>query len=124
MSLRPVEPIPSMVIRLRVERFVRRTETEKGNQMHGRVIRIERISSRAGVIEEPAITSKGYQLADAAHGKNKHHAELAVSAKSLDEVVVLINKGFSLWMGAKGKRASLIAPGSLRIVRSEDGNSA
>ncbi|WP_323037208.1 hypothetical protein [Pararhodobacter sp.] len=88
--------------------------------MRGRVIRIERISSRAGVIEEPAVTSKGYQLADAAQGKNKHHAEFAVYAKSLDEVAVLLDKGFSLWMGAKGKRASLIAPRSLRIVRSED----
>ncbi len=38
--------------------------------MRGRVIKIERICSRAGVIEEPAITSKGYQLVGPAHGKN------------------------------------------------------
>jgi hypothetical protein len=85
--------------------------------MHGRVIKIERICSRAGVIEEPAITSKGYQLADPAHGKNKHHAEFSVYANTLDDAANLIAKGFSLWMGAKGKRPSLIAPKSLRIIR-------
>ena len=40
--------------------------------MAGRVIRIERVSSRVGSVEEPVVTSKGYQLADPAHGKHKH----------------------------------------------------
>ncbi|MBY6163776.1 hypothetical protein KUV73_23040 [Mameliella alba] len=92
--------------------------------MRGRVIKIERTSSRAGVIEEPAITSKGYPLADPAHGKDKHHAEFAVYANTLDDAANLIAKGFSLWMGAKGKRASLIAPKSLRIVRGQNGFAA
>lgn len=85
--------------------------------MSGRVIRIERISSRSGVVEEPAVTTRGYQLADPAHGKHKHHAEHATYVRSLDEAAALIERGFSLRMGSKGKPPSLIAPKSLRIVR-------
>ena len=85
--------------------------------MVGQVIRIERVSPRAGMVEEPQFTVKGYKLSDPAHGKQKHHAEHAVYVKTLDDAAVLIGKGFSLWMGAQGKRASLISPESLRIVR-------
>lgn len=85
--------------------------------MAERVIRIERVSSRAGVVEEPIVTEKGYQLADPAHGKVKHHAEHAVHVRTLDEAAGLIKRGFSIRMGAKGKAPSLIAPNSLRIVR-------
>ncbi len=92
--------------------------------MSRRVIGIERVSSRTGVVEEPAITSKGYQLADPAHGSQKHHAEHAVHVRTLDEAAELIGKGFSLWMGARGKRASLIEPRSLRIVRCGEGATA
>jgi hypothetical protein len=41
----------------------------------------------------------------------------AVYVKTLDEAAALISKGFSLWMTSKGKRASLISPQSLRVVR-------
>ena len=92
--------------------------------MTGRVIRIERISPREGLNEEPELTSKGYKLGDPAHGKRKHHAENAVYVRTLEEAAALIAKGFSLWMVAKGKRASLIAPKSLRIVRSEQSEAA
>lgn len=85
--------------------------------MRERVIRIERVSSRSGVVEEPIITAKGYQLADPAHGKHKHHAEHATYVRTLDEAATLIERGFSLRMGAKGKPPSLIAPKSLRILR-------
>lgn len=85
--------------------------------MSGRVIRIERISAREELVEEPDFTLKGYRLGDPAHGKAKHHAEHTAYVKTLDEAAELIEKGFSLWMGAKGKRASLISPNSLRIVR-------
>lgn len=84
--------------------------------MSGRVIRIERVSPREGVVEEPDVTSKGYRLGDPAHGNAKHHAKHTVYVKTLDRAAELIEKGFSLWMGAKGKRASLISPQSLRIV--------
>ena len=85
--------------------------------MSGRVISIERISSRSGMVEESAVTARGYQLADHAHGKHKHHAEHVTYVKTLDEAAAMIERGFSLCMGAKGKAHSLIAPKSLRIVR-------
>lgn len=85
--------------------------------MAERVIRIKRLPSRSVVVEEPILTQKGYQLADPAHGKVKHHAELAVHVRTLDEAAGLIGRGFSIRMGAKGKAPSLIAPNSLRIVR-------
>lgn len=85
--------------------------------MRERVIRIERIASRSGVVEEPVVTAKGYQLADPANGRHKHHAEHATYVKTLDEAAALVACGFSLRMGAKGKAPSLIAPRSLRIVR-------
>ena len=88
--------------------------------MDGRVIRIERVLSRSGVVEEPVVTAKGYQLADPAHGKQKHHAEHATYVRTLDEAAALVSRGFSLRMGAKGKSPSLIAPKSLRIVREND----
>ena len=85
--------------------------------MCGCGIRIERISSRAGVVQEPVVPAKGYQLADPAHGKHKHHAN---NVRALDEAAVLIGRGFSLRMGAKGKPPSLIVPKSLRIVRQDE----
>ena len=88
--------------------------------MSGRVIKIERISPRKGVIEEPEFSTRGYKLGDPKLGTKKHHAEGAVYVKTLDEVANLIGQGFSLWMGAKGKRGSLIAPHSLRILRAEE----
>jgi hypothetical protein len=88
--------------------------------MKGRVIRIERVAPRDGAGEEPDLTTKGYRLGDPAHGKFRHHAENTVFVKTLDEAAALIERGFSLWMGRKGKRASLIAPPSLRIIREGD----
>lgn len=88
--------------------------------MDGHVIRIERVSPRKGVVEEPNITAKGYTLGDPSHGGHKHHAEYAVHVKTLDEAAVLIGKGFSLWMKGPGKRASLISPQSLKIVRRDE----
>lgn len=88
--------------------------------MSGRVIRIERITSRSGVVEEPVFTAKGYQLADPAYGKHKHHAAHATYVQSLDDAASLIARGFSLRMAAKGKPPSLIAPKSLRIIRESE----
>lgn len=84
--------------------------------MTKRVVRIERISSRKGVTEEPEVTARGYKLGDPRLGDKKHHAENAVYVRTLEEAAVLIGKGFPLWMGAKGKRGSLISPRSLRIL--------
>ncbi|WP_370207629.1 hypothetical protein [Pararhodobacter marinus] len=88
--------------------------------MSGRVIRIERLSPRDSVRKEPEWTTKGYRLGDPAHGKFKHHAQNSVYVRTLDEAAELIGKGFSLWMVSKGKRASLIAPKCLRVVRDDE----
>ncbi|MEQ8731994.1 hypothetical protein [Marinovum algicola] len=85
--------------------------------MTGKVIRIERISPRGGVTEEPDPTERGYCLGNPMFGAKKHHAENAVFVDTLDEAAELILKGFSLRMVSKGKRASLISPKSLRIIR-------
>lgn len=87
--------------------------------MAGRVIRIERVAPRKGVIEAPVRTKKGYQLADPAHGADKHKVAHAVYVETLEEAASLIARGFSLRMGAKGKSPSLVARDSLRIVREE-----
>ncbi|PWR02388.1 hypothetical protein DKT77_12705 [Meridianimarinicoccus roseus] len=89
--------------------------------MGGLVGRIERVSPREDLVEEPELTAKGYRLGDPAHGGVKHHSKHAVYVKTLDEAADLIERGFSLWMVAKGKRASLISPQSLRIVRGTPG---
>ncbi|MBA4274732.1 MAG: hypothetical protein C0436_03655 [Alphaproteobacteria bacterium] len=88
--------------------------------MRGRVIRIERVSSRSGAFEEPMMTAKGYQLADPVHGQNRHHAEHAIYVQTLDEAAALIDLGYSLCMGAKGKPESMIALKSLRVLREGD----
>ncbi|SDR53883.1 hypothetical protein SAMN05519103_04819 [Rhizobiales bacterium GAS113] len=85
--------------------------------MTGRVVRVERISPRPGGAEEPLWTTYGYQLADPKVGAVKHRAEHAVFVRTLDRVAALLDRGFSLWMSRSGKRPSLIAPKSLRIVR-------
>ena len=88
--------------------------------MNGRIIKIERVSPRKGVVEEPEFTTRGYKLGDPKLSSKKHHAENAVYVQTLDEAAVLIGKGFSLWMVAKGKRSSLITPQSLRILRADN----
>ncbi|MBT5572431.1 MAG: hypothetical protein HOJ90_14535 [Alphaproteobacteria bacterium] len=72
--------------------------------MTGKVIRIERIAPRGGIVEEPEF------------GTTKHHAENAVYVRTLDEVAELVSDGFSLRMTGKGKRASLVSPKGLRII--------
>lgn len=85
--------------------------------MSGKVIKIERVKSRPGVDEEPYLAVSGYKLADPKFGDIKHHGVNAVYVRTLDEAADLIGRGFSLWMVQKGKRESLISPGSLRIIR-------
>lgn len=85
--------------------------------MAGKVIRIERVSSRPGGTEVPHRTARGYQLADPRKGDEKHHAANATFVRTLEEAASLIDDGFSLWMTRPGKRPSLISPGGLRIVR-------
>jgi type IV secretory pathway TrbF-like protein len=81
------------------------------------VVRIERLFPRTGAAEEPELTARGYRLGDPKYGSRKHHAENAVFVATLDAVAAKMADGFSVWMAARGKRASLISPGSLRVVR-------
>ena len=81
------------------------------------VIKIERVSPRGGIAEEPVWSAKGYCLGDPKFGAEKHHAKNSVFVKTLDEAAELISKGFSLRMVGKGHRASLVSPKGLRVVR-------
>jgi hypothetical protein len=81
------------------------------------VVAIERVKSRPGVIEHPIWSARGYVLGNPEHGKQKHHAIYEVCVKTLDEAATLVERGYSLRMGARGKRDSLICPAGLRIVR-------
>jgi hypothetical protein len=85
--------------------------------MVGKVIRIERVEPRGGIAEEPEFGARGYCLGDPKFGSEKHHAKNAIYVKSLDEAAELVSAGFSLRMIGKGKRASLVSPNGLHIVR-------
>lgn len=85
--------------------------------MSGKVIGIQRVSSRDGSVEAPEFTAKGYCLGDPKFGNEKHHAKNAVYVKTLDDAAALIENGFSLRMVGPKKRPSLIAPKSLKILR-------
>lgn len=85
--------------------------------MSGKVTKIQRVLPRDGAVEEPVLTAKGYRLGDPKFGGEKHHAKNAVYVKALDEVAEFIARGFSVWMVGPGKRASLVSPKSLQIIR-------
>jgi hypothetical protein len=85
--------------------------------MTTKVIKIERVSPRDGIPEEPEWGARGYCLGDPQHGSKKHHTENAVFVKTLDEVAEFVSRGFSLRMTRKGKRGSLVSPSGLRIIR-------
>ena len=75
-----------------------------------------RKNPRPGGEEHPILTKHGYQLARGdLPTELKNHVEFAVYVRRLSEALHLINAGYSIWMGRRGKRASLIAPDSLVI---------
>jgi hypothetical protein len=77
---------------------------------------IRRKDPRPGGDEHPMLTKHGYQLARGALPTElKNHVEFAVYVRRLSEAIHLIEGGYSIWMGRKGKRASLISPESLII---------
>ncbi|MBX7133439.1 MAG: hypothetical protein K1X67_12265 [Fimbriimonadaceae bacterium] len=78
---------------------------------------IRRREPRPGGEEYPILTKHGYQLARGDLSADlKNHVEFAVFVRRLSEAVHLINAGYSIWMGRRGKRASLISPASLIIT--------
>lgn len=81
------------------------------------VLRIERTKPRNGIAEHPMLDKGRYVLGDPKDSGAKHHAENAVYVETIEEAAALVEAGHSLRMGRPGKRASMICPGSLRIVR-------
>ena len=81
-------------------------------------VRIERLRPRDGLDEEPIYTERGYELVDRRIPERRHHVENSTFVRSIEEAAYLIEQGYAIRMGAPGKRASLIAPASLRVVRS------
>lgn len=80
-------------------------------------VKIERIRSRLGSVEKPVESARGYELVDRRISTKRNKVENSTFVRSLEEAAYLVEQGFAIRMGALGKRASLIAPGSLRIVR-------
>lgn len=80
-------------------------------------VKIERIHSRPGTVEKPVETDRGYELVDRRISTQKNKVENSTFVRSLEEAAYLVEQGFAIRMGALGKRASLISPRSLRIVR-------
>lgn len=83
----------------------------------GKILRIERLAPRPGGEEIAHQTPRGYKLADPRFGRNQHLLENAIFVATLDEAAGLIARGYWIWMGRPGKRASLISPDAVRVVR-------
>jgi hypothetical protein len=83
------------------------------------VIRIERINPRDGLDERPVETKRGFELVDMRIKEDRHHTKNSTFVRSIEEAAYLVEKGFAIRMGAKGKRPSLISRNSLRIIESE-----
>ena len=81
------------------------------------MLNIERVKPRSGAKEEPALTTRGYELADRRGGGQTNKVKDLTFVRSLEEAADLIEKGYSIRMGRPGKRASLISPRGVRIVR-------
>jgi hypothetical protein len=81
-------------------------------------IKIERIHPRGGIAEHPLHEANGFKLAGPVEKGEKHHAKHATYVQTLEEAADLIEKqNFSIWMVRPGKRASLICPTSLKMIR-------
>jgi hypothetical protein len=79
--------------------------------------RIERINPRDGLDEQPIQTERGFELVDSRIPEDRHHVRNSTFVRSIEEAAYLVEQGFAIRMGAPGKRASLISPNGLRIVR-------
>ena len=79
--------------------------------------RIERLHPREGLDEQPIETERGFELVDRRIPERRHHIENSTFVRSIQEAAYLVEQGYAIRMGAPGKRASLIAPASLKIVR-------
>ena len=81
-------------------------------------VTIERLRPLGGITEQPLHEQKGFKLVDPKRGDVMHHAKHTIHVETLKEAADSVKRaGFSIWMVRKGKRASLISPASLRIIR-------
>ena len=80
-------------------------------------IRIERTNPRDGLDEIPVETDRGFELVDPRIVQDRHHVKNSTFIRSIEEAAYLVEQGYSIRMGAPGKRASLISSQSLRIIR-------
>ena len=85
-------------------------------------VRIERIDPRHGEAETPLQTARGFELVDGrAYGMRanglKGRADHATFIRSIEDAAYLVEQGYSIKMTGEGKRAALVTPAKLRIVR-------
>lgn len=76
------------------------------------------MSPRDAVQEAPFETMRGFELVDRRIPARRHHVVNSTFVQTLEEAAKLVEQGYAMRMAEPGKRPSLIAPKSLRIVRS------
>src|SRR5262245_26522752 len=79
--------------------------------------RIERQNPREGIEELPIETARGFELVDPRISRDRHHVKNSTFVRSIEEAAYLVEQGFSIRMGAPGKRPSLVSRSGLKIVR-------
>ena len=78
-------------------------------------VHIERIDPRHGEAEHPVQTARGFELLD--HRAPGARSERATYIRSIDDAAYLVEQGYSIRMTGPGKRAAVVPPAKLRIVR-------
>ena len=80
-------------------------------------VRIERIDPRRGEPEAPLETARGFELVDGRTAGGRERADHATFIRSIEDAAYLVEQGYSIKMIGEGKRAALVAPAKLRILR-------
>ena len=80
-------------------------------------VRIERVDPRHGEPEVPLQTARGFELVDGRLQGPKGRADHTTFIRTMEDAAYLIEQGYSIKMIGEGKRAALVAPAKLRIVR-------
>ena len=81
-------------------------------------VRIERIDPRRGEPEAPLQSARGFELVDSRAASVRERADHAATfIRSIEDAAYLVEQGYSIKMIGEGKRAALVAPTKLRIVR-------
>lgn len=81
-------------------------------------IRIERVDPRSGDPEYPVKTAKGYELVAPDVPTSLRNKSASVThVATLEEAALRIKDGYSIRMGRKGLRSSLIAPHKLKVTK-------